>query len=65
MAGLGSENWHEIRQLRASESLGLADGPLQQPLWGPEAPRPQRGGCCGGCLSLVLLPAASLVLSFP
>lgn len=37
MAGLGSKDWSEIRQLWASGSLpGLADGPfLQQQLWGP------------------------------
>lgn len=65
MAGLGSENWSEIRQLRASESLGLPVGPLQQPLWGPAAPSPQRGGCVCGGASVSGLAAASLVLSSP
>lgn len=61
MAGLGSENWSEIRLLRASESLGLADGPLQQLLWGP-APSPQGDGCMSG-VSVSGLAAASLMLS--
>lgn len=43
VAGLGSEDWSEIRQLGASGSLlGLADGPfLQQQLWGPLSLSPQ------------------------
>lgn len=47
VAGLGSEDWSEIRQLGASGSLlGLADGPFlqqqQQQLWGPLSLSPQR-----------------------
>ena len=46
MAGLGSGDWSEIRQLWAlGNLLGLADGPfLQQQLWGPLALSPQSRG---------------------
>lgn len=62
MAGLGSENWSEIRQLRASESLGLAAGPLQQSLVGSSGPQPSDRWLWGVHLWAC---SSSLVLSSP
>lgn len=65
MAGLGSEDWSEIRQLWAlGHLLRLADGLfLQQQLWGPLALSPQSCGCREPPVSG--LATISLVLSLP